>query len=223
MARAPDARPKCAHVDQDENDKQRVRGNPGEALSGAKQTPHRKQEHALWFGQRSAEILRPTPTRPQRAKVGCADGQHRCGPAQSRPQRAMLGGITGRRQKNDIGNAVRNFVIQLARRGFPASFDGNKSVQHVREQAQLNACCREQKEPRRSITPGAQQQKSPAHDCEADARQGNLIRADPQSGQSAGQILSPSGRPRIHRPPIGIKRAVWLLGNFLHVMGLHRL
>jgi hypothetical protein len=33
------------------------------------------------------------------------------------------------------------------RRRFSASFDGNQSVQHVGEQAQLNACCWEKKGP----------------------------------------------------------------------------
>lgn len=73
--------------------------------------------------------------------------------------------------------------------------------------ASANACW-EKKGPCPAITRGAPQYKSRAQDCDSNACQRNLIRADSQPGQAVCQILRPSRRACIHRPPIGINCAV---------------
>lgn len=78
--------------------------------------------------------------------------------------------------------ARRDRHYPLAREYFlekQAPYQGHEALKN---DAQLNACCWEKKGPCSAITRGAPQYKSRAQDCDSNACQRNLIRADPNRG-----------------------------------------
>jgi hypothetical protein len=112
-----------------------------------------------------------------------------------------------------IGDAVRQFVEDVARLRGHLPFDRDHAVEHVADQAKLNPDCRrnQQRDAIHTLGIPAGNERCARSDREDDAENGDRIRTHTPAHQHRRQRLRPTAVTRLERTTINLRAAIVLL------------